>query len=103
MLPDGVRIYSQGPSSQDPSSSPRSYPIVLTGTSSVLFLYFVLRAQKLVLLYLSPCSTSMIYVEGSLIVVVRAWCKIGSLHFCLECHVLEYDYLLRVRIFGDGN
>ncbi|KAH9556185.1 hypothetical protein CY35_07G012700 [Sphagnum magellanicum] len=30
VLPGGVEIYSTGPNSQDPSSFPRSYPIVLT-------------------------------------------------------------------------
>ncbi len=34
VLPGGVEIYSTGPNSQDPSSFPRSYPIVLTGLHS---------------------------------------------------------------------
>ncbi|KAG0581684.1 hypothetical protein KC19_4G271700 [Ceratodon purpureus] len=39
VLPGGVQLYSQGPSSQDPSSTPRSYPIVLTeGDGSKIYL-----------------------------------------------------------------
>jgi len=38
VLPGGVQLYSQGPSSQDPNSIPRSYPIVLTdGDGSLIY------------------------------------------------------------------
>lgn len=40
VLPGGVQLYSEGPSSQDPSSTPRSYPIVLTGTWPTFCLHF---------------------------------------------------------------